>query len=335
MVVRNCRGRIDSCGAELIKTWCVLEGLPIKEVARRLNCTPRAVRICIARNFGNAGHKPPVRSYASIHKRRVIVKKLALLRSSGHCKRRFPSCRAIARYASAETLFTVSSSTVRRDLIALGLRAKRRPRGPQRLPGDEGRRLNFCRTHRNVKDILFSDEKIFDINDHGCLFQWCSPHEQPQRRQFGGYVAKVHVWGVIGEDVKELVVLPPRMINTDVYIRHCLSPVLVPLVQAHGHKHIFMQDGAKPHTSNRTLAYLNRKGVRVLSNWPPRSPDLNPIENLWALVQRKVSDCGPLGAEQLKHFVVQCWNDIPQDTVDRLVRSFSRRCVSCISNKGF
>jgi transposase len=41
-----------------------------------------------------------------------------------------------------------------------------------------------------------------------------------------------------------------------------------------------MQDIASCHTAGATKAFLRRKRVEMIE-WPPYSPDLNLIENLW------------------------------------------------------
>ena len=44
--------------------------------------------------------------------------------------------------------------------------------------------------------------------------------------------------------------------------------------------------------------------------WPPRSPDLNPIENAWALVAKQASLRQPKTLEELKHAVRGAWTEV-------------------------
>ena len=45
---------------------------------------------------------------------------------------------------------------------------------------------------------------------------------------------------------------------------------------------IFMQDGVSSHTAHQTVDFFGKFGIRLLSGWPTLSPDLNPIETVWA-----------------------------------------------------
>ncbi|KAJ7319548.1 hypothetical protein JRQ81_019059 [Phrynocephalus forsythii] len=50
---------------------------------------------------------------------------------------------------------------------------------------------------------------------------------------------------------------------------------------------IFQQDLAPAHTAKNTQTQFNDHGITAL-DWPARSPDLNPLENLWATAKRKM-----------------------------------------------
>ncbi len=96
---------------------------------------------------------------------------------------------------------------------------------------------------------------------------------------------------------------------------------------------IFRQDLAPVHTAKSTKSWLNDHGVGVL-DWPANSPDLNPIENLWGIVKRKMRNKRPKNTDELKATVKETWASIPPQQCHKLITSMPRRIEAVIKGKG-
>lgn len=89
-------------------------------------------------------------------------------------------------------------------------------------------------------------------------------------------------------------------------------------------KWMLMQDGASAHTSKKTTKYL-RTVCKVLKHWPANSPDLNPIEHLWSILDSILKANPPKTVSELKQAVQEAWNTISFDTIHNLVASMDKR----------
>jgi transposase len=97
---------------------------------------------------------------------------------------------------------------------------------------------------------------------------------------------------------------------------------------------LFQQDNAKPHTAKVTRQFFEDNNIRVM-DWPPQSPDQNPIENLWHeiknSVRRKVK---PSNLDELNVLIQQAWREIPPELCRHLIDSMPNRIIACITAKG-
>ncbi len=91
---------------------------------------------------------------------------------------------------------------------------------------------------------------------------------------------------------------------------------------------IFQQDLAPAHTAKGTKSWFIDHGVTVL-DWPANSPGLNPIENLWGNVKRKMRDTRPNNADDLKATVKATWAFITPEQCHRLIASMPR-CIDAV-----
>ncbi|GFV22865.1 transposable element Tcb2 transposase [Trichonephila clavipes] len=118
-----------------------------------------------------------------------------------------------------------------------------------------------------------------------------------------------------------------------------IDEVLLPHVRlfrgAVGDKFVFMDDNA---TCHRTLAVqdcLDSEGIQRLV-WPARSPDLNPIENVWDDLGRQVAgrNYPPTNKNTLIRALTEEWDKLPQQLLDNVVQSMVRRVECCITLHG-
>jgi transposase len=127
-------------------------------------------------------------------------------------------------------------------------------------------------------------------------------------------------------------------------LESCLLPVLQRVQDTIGDP-IFMQDNAPVHTAHHVINWLDESNVQVM-DWPPYSPDLNPIEHVWVRLkeglQRRYPDIAETPGspetvrKRLAEVLPEIWEkDIEGDFLERLWESMPRRVAAVIEAKGW
>ena len=98
-----------------------------------------------------------------------------------------------------------------------------------------------------------------------------------------------------------------------------------------------MDDNARPHCTDAVLEAIGSFGMESLS-WPPYSPDLNIIENIWAILKDKVyaNNRKYETEDEIKEVIEFHWNNMKNDQqlFDSHYLSIVRRIKDCIDAEG-
>ena len=83
------------------------------------------------------------------------------------------------------------------------------------------------------------------------------------------------------------------------------------------------------------MDFLAENNVETL-DWPPQSPDMNPIENLWAIIKarRKKKSGVPKTREELIEQIFDIWNSIDEELIEKLANSINKRVLAVLKAKG-
>jgi len=226
-----------------------------------------------------------------------------------------------------------SATTVARCLRKLGFRYKK-PRPVIRLTdAHKAARLEFATTWRaeEWRSTVFTDSSYFRACSRGDD-RWM-PNDVPNEWAASKSTTQVHVYGAIrhggrsqlrfvtGTTGQEPFVAGSRGVGAVEYmdvVEECFIPFMRP-----GER--LQQDGAKAHTAKKTTKYLKKAWPKYLSPWPACSPDLNPIEHVWAMMKKAMRGRVFSTVAELREAVEEAWDDVSQDHIDSCIASLRRR----------
>jgi len=217
-----------------------------------------------------------------------------------------------------------------------GLHAAEKEKRPRLSKKNIKERLEFAKRYKDYtiddwKRVIWSDEtKINRFNSDGRSWCWKSDgeslqdHHVKQTVKYGG--GSLMIWGCMSWNGPGLMTRIIGKLNKERYVS-ILEDYLLRSID---------YCGMEKHTSGMAKDWIRRQPFAVITDWPAQSPDLNPIEHLWAHIKRRLNqyDTPPKGILMLWERVEKEWALITPETCQNLIESVPRRLNAVIRAKG-
>jgi transposase/AraC-like DNA-binding protein len=234
----------------------------------------------------------------------------------------------------------VSKSTLRRYLKRYNMEPKVAKSRIVISDINKRKRVEFCKEMLSKSDaeletIWFSDETMVKSRPNGEIVLYrCPPGSEYFEPSNGGGGKSVMFWGVISKNAYGPLVEVIGRNTAENYIE-TLKEYLLPEIEAAEGLVTFQQDNARIHKTDAVISFLKDNGIEPLK-WPPQSPDLSPIENIWNVLKMKMKALKPRPRSyaKMRDSMLFIWENLGDDIREHLVSTFKDRLKKCLAAKG-
>lgn len=226
----------------------------------------------------------------------------------------------------------VHDNTIRNHLKAEGVNAFVKQKKPSLSPKNMAERYKFALDHLEwtVEDwskVMFSDETVISrIGSFGRKYYYSNrehklqhPHHYIETKKSGG--GKIMLWGCITYNRPGDLHWIEGTMNSAFYV-DVLRKSVIPSQDWCGldrSSFIFQQDNASIHTAAIVKQYFVKSKITTMK-WPANSPDLSPIERVWAYVKQQLYryPTPPKNMQETFDRVEEIWKSLPVDYLHKL-----------------
>lgn len=258
------------------------------------------------------------------------------------------SSRQVANQLTTDVGVSLDHKTVLKELRKCGIRKKSPKKKPCLTQGQMSQRLRFIELYESKPDefwnhVIFSDEKKFNLFGHdGGVKLWIGEGEELKKEcvvRTQKFSQSVMIWGCFSARGTGRLEICKSTINGEKYIS-ILERKLIGTIRdqkfddSEENYTVFQEDNAPCHTAKTVQRWMRQNKINRMW-WPANSPDMNPIENLWAIMSRKLALTSYTTLQGLIENIIHIWHhEIDLNLCKNLASSMPQRIAALKEAKG-
>lgn len=314
------------------------EGLRIADICHKTGFDRRFVDRWI-KKFDNGDAIEEGRRTGRPRKQTPTVQRAVEQQMRGKRRR---SSRVVARNLKRQKIASIGYRTVQRAAHDRGLRPYRCPRTSRLTDKHKRDRLRFAKANRNKdwSSVVFSDEhkfRQFKGSNPAHDRVWAKTADEVPVNEVERWGLTVDVWAGISLRGKTKLFIYHGGLDAQEY-QHILKRSLVPTAKA-----LFkdeqsgwelQQDKATAHTAYSTKSFLEENDIAVVEGWPTKGDDINPMENLWAILDERLEKKKFHTRTSMEAAVRGLWKRVDHLLLHKLIDSVPDRLRRIVKAKG-
>ena len=195
-------------------------------------------------------------------------------------------------------------------------------------------RVNWAKNNIQTRweHAIFADEASIWLR-RGRVRMWTKSgivRSQPTVK----HTQKIHIWAAFSSMGTFPLCIFTDILTAQLYIKILQVHLLAQAWTFHRNEWFLVQDNDPKHTAKLTKNWMAENMPQNIFLWPSQSPDINPIENLFAWIKQSLVKRSPKSIYQLKMELVDLWESIDGSFLENYWASMPKRCQLVIDNDG-